>query len=98
MVVTWSQESAGDSLALAADLRRAGLRVDVYPEADKPGKQLKYAASRSYHVVAIVGDDERQAGMVAVKNLRSGRQTTVGRAETAERIQAELQETGKDLA
>ncbi len=44
-----------ESLALAGELRRAGLRVDVYPEPDKPGKQLKYAAARQYHVVALIG-------------------------------------------
>ena len=39
-----------DALALAASLRAAGLRVDVYPEADKLGKQLKYAATRGFRI------------------------------------------------
>ena len=34
---------------------RGGLRVDVYPDADKLGKQFKYASSRSVPFVAIVG-------------------------------------------
>ena len=52
--------------------RRAGLRVDVYPEPDKLGKQFKYASSRNAPLVAIVGDDERGRGEVTVKDLRSG--------------------------
>lgn len=96
MVVTWSGESADDSLALAAELRLAGLRTDVYPDADKPGKQLKYASSRRYHVVALVGDDERRDGNVTVKNLRTGQQTVVARGQVAARVRAELADTGKD--
>jgi len=45
MVAVWSEESVGDSLMLAQELRVAGLRVDLYPEADKLGKQFKYASS-----------------------------------------------------
>src|SRR5918993_5131670 len=46
MVAIWSAATAGDSLAMARMLRGAGLRVDVYPDTDKPGKQFKYAAGR----------------------------------------------------
>jgi histidyl-tRNA synthetase len=96
MVTTWSVESAGDSLALAQDFRRSGLRADVYPEPEKPGKQLKYAASRNYPVVALVGDDERRDGTVTVKNLRTGQQATVARDEAAARVRSELSR-GKDV-
>jgi histidyl-tRNA synthetase len=84
MVTLWSDESRNDGLALAAELRRCGLRVDVYPEADKLGKQVKYASSRSVPVVAIVGDDERARGAVALKDLRTGEQKSVPRAEAAQ--------------
>ena len=36
--------------------------------------------------VAIVGDDERARGEVAIKDLRTGDQTPVPRAEAAKRI------------
>ena len=42
MVTVWSHTSRGESLTLASELRRGNLRVDVYPEADKLGKQFKY--------------------------------------------------------
>ena len=74
MVTIWNEDVRGDALALAGELRRGGLRVDVYPEADKLGKQFKYASSRNVPFVAIVGDDERAAGTVSVKDLRSGEQ------------------------
>jgi len=85
LVTVWNEESVADSLALAAELRRAapGLRVDVYPEADKLGKQFKYASSRGVPFVAVVGDEERARGEVALKNMTSGGQQTVGRASVA---------------
>ena len=97
MVTTWSAESAADSLALAADLRQGGLRADVYPDPDKPGKQLKYAALRQYHVVALRGDDERRDDTVTIKNLRTGQQTTVPRAAVVDAVKAQLIASGKDV-
>ena len=90
MVSLWNDEARGDALALAGELRRGGLRVDVYPEADKLGKQFKYASSRHVPFVTIVGDDERANGTVGVKDLRSGAQETVPRAEAAAYIAARV--------
>ncbi|MGE5245485.1 MAG: histidine--tRNA ligase [Betaproteobacteria bacterium] len=86
MATLWNEETRPDVLALAGELRRAGLRVDVYPEADRLGKQLKYAASRNVAVVTVIGDEERARGEVAVKDLRSGQQQSVPRADVAETI------------
>ena len=86
MVTIWNEDSIGESLALATELRSHGLRVDLYPEADKMGKQFKYASSRSIPFVAIVGDEERARGEIAIKDLRSGEQRSVKRAEVASAI------------
>jgi histidyl-tRNA synthetase len=83
LVTIWRDEARADAVKLAAELRQGGLRVDVYPEADKLGKQFKYASSRNVPFVAIVGDDEQARGEVAVKDMRSGVQTVVPRAEAA---------------
>jgi len=91
MVTMWNEDSRAEGLALAAELRRDGLRVDLYPEADKLGKQLKYAAGRSTPFVAILGDDERAKGMVSIKDMRSGDQHTVARGEAAEHIRSRRQ-------
>ncbi len=40
MVAVWNHGRRADTLELARELRSAGLRVDVYPEADKLGKQF----------------------------------------------------------
>src|SRR2546430_3370058 len=81
MVTVWNEDSIADSIALATELRSKGLRVDVYPEADKMGKQFKYASSRGIPFVVIIGEDERARGEVAVKNLQTGEQRSVKRSD-----------------
>jgi histidyl-tRNA synthetase len=84
MVTIWNEDSIGESLRLATQLRTEGLRVDVYPEAEKMGKQFKYASSRGIPLVAIIGDDERARGEVAIKNMKSGEQHSVKRSDVAQ--------------
>jgi len=89
MVTIWNEDSMNESIALAHELRATGLRVDLYPDADKMGKQFKYASSRGIQFVAVLGDDERARGEVAIKNMRSGEQRSVNRAEVAEELRKE---------
>ena len=86
MITLWSEETRAEALALAATLRAAGVRVDVYPEVDKIGKQFKYASARHVPLVAVLGDDERGRGEVTVKDMRSGAQEAVDRQQAAAHI------------
>jgi histidyl-tRNA synthetase len=90
LVSLWDEPSRADSVALAHELREAGLRVDLYPEVDKIGKQFKYASAREIPFVAILGDDERAQGEVALKDMRSGEQQRVKRESVAEEITEKL--------
>jgi histidyl-tRNA synthetase len=81
LVTIFDEQSAPESLKLASDLRREGLRVELYPEADKLGKQFKYASARNAGFVAILGSDEVARGEVTIKDMRSGQQTSLRRAD-----------------
>ncbi len=94
MVTLWNDAARADALGLAALLRASGLRVDVYPEPDKLGKQFKYAASRQVPLVAVVGDDERVRGEVTVKDMRAGAQQGVPRDKVADHVNYLL---GRDI-
>jgi len=83
MVTIWSEETIGDSLTLADDLRKQGLRVLLYPEADKLGKQIKYADSVGVPFVCVLGESEKAEGKVTLKNMKSGAQETVERKQVA---------------
>ena len=89
MVAIWNDETMGESLALAQALRAQGLRVDLYPEADKLGKQFKYASSRSIPFVAVIGDDERAQGKVGLKEMTTGAQRSVDQAEIVTFVRGE---------
>jgi histidyl-tRNA synthetase len=86
MVTIWSEETVADSLRLAADLRSQGLRVSVYPEPDKLGKQIKYADSIGVPWVCVLGESEIAANMVNIKNMGSGEQASLARTEIAAHI------------
>ena len=99
MVTIWYEkdktekiEAARDSLSLAQELRSGGLRVDVYPLRNvRVPTQIAYAAKRNISLVAIVGDDERARGEVAIKDLRSGEQKNLSRTRAIEYIRAALE-------
>jgi histidyl-tRNA synthetase len=86
MVTIWNEESVPESLKLANELRSEGLRVLVYPEADKLGKQFKYAGQINVPFVCILGENELAEGKVAVKNMISGEQEVVAREDAAAKI------------
>jgi histidyl-tRNA synthetase len=88
LVTLFDRDAAADALRLAADLRAAALRVEVYPEPDKIGKQFKYAGSRAIRYVTVVGGDERAAGTVTIKDMQTGEQTAVPRHDAAARLAA----------
>ena len=81
-------EAERQSLALASELRGAGLRVELYPEPDRLGKQFKYASARAARFAAVLGTDEIARGEVTLKHLATGAQESVPRADVAERIRS----------
>ena len=86
MVTIWNENSIGEALKLAAELRKDGLRVLVYPEADKLGKQFKYADSIKVPFVCVLGETELAENKVTLKNLLTGGQESVERGKVAENI------------
>jgi histidyl-tRNA synthetase len=82
------------AMRLADTLRRGGLRALVYPDADKIGKQIKYADSRGIPFVALLGGDEIRDNTVTVKNLAAQSQATYPQASAAAAILEELKKRG----
>ena len=81
LVTLFGPEQTGASLALARELRMAGLKVETALESqDKLGKQFKYADRKGIPYALVLGPDELARGEVVVKDLRSGEQRAVARA------------------
>ena len=91
-IALFDADRRNDYLRLAAELRTAGLRVELYPEAKKLGKQLQYANRRGFRVALIMGGDEFAAGQCQVKNLTKGESANVPLSEVAAEVQRQLAE------
>ena len=71
------------ALKLARELRRAGVSADVGDESFRLKKSFELAEKAGAQHIVIVGENEVAADQFAVKNLASGEQVSVARAELA---------------
>lgn len=81
LITLFEADRTNDYLELATTIRRAGIGVELYPEARKLGAQLKYADRRGHAFAVIIGETEFAAGTAQVKDLSSGNSTEVPRGD-----------------
>ena len=74
------------AIALAEQLRAAGLRVQLYGEQKKFKQKMSYADKLGVAYAVLLGEDEIAAGKCSVKDMRSGEQVTVTAEEAAQLI------------
>ena len=79
-------EDPAPAIALAQQLRSAGLRVQLYGEQKKFKQKMSYADKLGVPYAVLLGEDEITAGKCSVKNMRTGEQVTVTPAEAADLI------------
>jgi histidyl-tRNA synthetase len=77
-------------IALATELRQAGIATEVVMEGGKLGKQFKYADRAGIRFVLVLGEDEIARNVVTVKDLRREDQFEVTRAELIKALRVEL--------
>jgi len=77
-------------LAVASELRGAGIATEVVLDGGKLGKQFKYADRAGIRFVIVLGEDELAKGVVTVKDLRREDQFEVSRAELVKTLRVEL--------
>ena len=70
-------------LPLLRSVRDAGVPAEIYPDQARMKKQMEYANRRGIPLVAIVGSEELAAGVVTLKDMRTGDQRQVPFAEVA---------------
>lgn len=87
LVTLFDQTTIEASLKTATQLRQAGISVELYPELDKIGKQLKIANQKQIPWVIIIGQEEAAQNQVALKNMKAGDQTSVSLDEAITAIQ-----------
>jgi histidyl-tRNA synthetase len=77
----------GEAARLARELRRHDLVVDLGDESFRLKKSFEAATRAGAKYILIVGENELKAEAFAVKNLATGEQISVPRADLARRIQ-----------
>lgn len=75
------------ALLILKQLREAGIAAELFPDAAKFDKQMKYANKRGITFVLLPGDEEREKGLISVKNFTTGEQQMVSVADCIRMLQ-----------
>lgn len=78
------------AIALATQLREAGIRTQLYTENKKFKQKIGYADKLGIPYVIFLGEDEVKEGKAAVKDMATGEQLTQSVEEAIDRIRAGL--------
>lgn len=81
LVVPIGEVSAAESLALAEELREAGVTATAELAGRSLGSALRRADKLGRRRVVLLGEDELTAGEVSVKNMDSGEQRRLARKD-----------------
>ena len=78
------------AIALAQQLRGAGLKVQLYGEQKKFKQKMAYANKLGVPFAVLLGEDEIAEGMCSVKNMETGEQVKLTAADASAHIKAAL--------
>ena len=76
LFINFGKEEQQQSMIYAKKLRDNGISCEVYPEAAKMKKQMKYGNDRNIPYVVMLGSEELKNGQITYKNMESGEQKT----------------------
>ena len=81
-------EDLSAAVSAATELRKAGVRTQIYGEKKKFKAKMSYADRIGVPFVLLLGEDEIAEGLVSLKDMTSGEQQKVSAAEAAQKIRA----------
>ncbi|MEG2072820.1 MAG: histidine--tRNA ligase, partial [Oscillospiraceae bacterium] len=85
-------DSSSEAVRVARDFRKNGIRTQLYSEDKKFKAKMSYADKLKIPFVVFIGEDEISAGVIKVKNMESGEQTSEKPEDAAQKIKAALAE------
>ena len=85
-------EDLSAAIALATQLRSAGVRTQLYGEQKKFKQKMSYADKLGVPYVIFLGEEEISSGVAAVKNMRTGEQVKLSPDEAVKLIQSGLEQ------
>ncbi len=90
LVTLMDEARLADCLAIARELRDAGIATEIALEGGKLAKQFRYADRAGFRFAVVPGEAELSRDALAVKDLRRGDQFEVARAELVQTLRVEL--------
>ncbi|MEM9856076.1 MAG: histidine--tRNA ligase [Bacteroidota bacterium] len=76
LIAHFDAESQRYGLPILKSIRNVGISCEIYPETAKIKKQFSYADKKGIPFVLIIGSDEMSSGILKLKNLNTGREST----------------------
>lgn len=89
-VTVWDRASRSEALRIATELRDEGIVVETFLEEGEIGKQVRLASERNARYCLFYGPDERQKKEATLKDLSTGKQTSVKREQIAKTLKTLL--------
>ena len=86
LFINFGEKETAYCLPIAAKVRDAGIRTEIFPDASKMKKQMSYANAKQIPFVALAGENEIAQGKVTLKNMATGEQSLVSTDELIEKI------------
>jgi len=77
LFIAFDEYTHKEAFKLTSNLRRRGIKADLYPNPVKMKKQMKYANSIGVPFVALLGGNEMEKRVVTIKNMQTGEQNEV---------------------
>lgn len=88
LLINFGGANEAYALHILQQLRAANIAAEIYPDAAKFDKQMKYANKRGIAYVLLPGDEEREKNMVSLKNFSTGEQKMLPVADCIKAINA----------
>jgi len=77
MFVNFGKDEEKYCLKIIREIRKNGIRAELYPDSVKMKKQMKYADQKSIPSVVLIGKDEIESELYTIKDMKSGEQQRV---------------------
>ena len=87
MFVNFGKKEEKYCLPVLTEIRNKGIPSEIYPDAAKMKKQMKYANSNNIPFVAIAGENEIAENKFTLKNMLTGEQQFVEKQQLIDLIQ-----------
>ena len=86
LFINFGEQEAAFAMQTLLQVRAAGIRAELFPDATKMKKQMSYANAHSIPFVALIGENELSGGKITLKNMATGEQKLVPPYELIEEL------------